>query len=884
MTAYRNLIFLVLVIGFLTTSFGQEVWFKGKVLSSDLTPLNGANILLLAKDQSVPPSFGVTTSDGKFGLKVQPNSEYELTITFIGRESIKEIISFDTSDLEKNYEMQLSPNDLQEVVLNYKPPIQVKKDTTIYSAEAFSDGNERKLKALLKKLPGVEVDRNGDVFVKNKKVTQVLVEDKIFFDGKTRLAVEKIPVDVVDEIQMIEDYQETAFLKDVVESDRLVMNIKLKEGKKNFVFGDIEVGAGIKERYRVHPSIFKYSPKLTLNVIGDINNIATKSFTLGDYLKFEGERNPDEISSLFNSPIVKFLQNDNYFDNKHLFGGFNGQYNPNDKHELRLFTLGLNDDSNSEKRDNFVYQASQAQETRIEKSNKNHQVLLGKVNYRFTPNENTDLKSTTYVESTKLTANSDNNSLVGDTVTAFAKLNDAPNTILGTDLLFNKFFNEKHISSAELSFRFEKGSFDQNWRSDLNLFSPILPIVDDLNYVVSGLENNENLDLSYEFSHYYRLTRTDLLTFELYGNFNRTDLTSNNFQTLSNNTTNNFEEFRNDFSSNLNNLEGSITYRKHFGKILASAGLSFQYIKWNDRDSSLNFVNENNNILPSLKVEWIFSTKKKLTAIYNQSRNNPSPNLRLRNRKILDFNSLFLGNPFLDQNLNDRLLFSYSSFNPYGVSIYANAGYRKLRDQIINANTFSGINGVVQPTQTIGNNEGYDLRFRWIYNRKYWKIALTNNYYQRETISIFNGENIENSTKSLVNAIDFQTRFENSPNAYLEVQNNYNVSKNSLFLNRTTVTKFDLGLEYNYKNWKFQSSYIQTLYRNVSNSNNSNYELITGSIFYYKEDSLWEFGVDFYNLGNNGSKISNSFTIDLFRETNISVFPRTVMFNVYYKL
>jgi len=81
------------------------------------------------------------------------------------------------------------------------------------------------------------------------------------------------------------------FLKGLEDSEDMAMNIKLKENKKKFIFGDIDSAGGIKERYLVHPSLYYYSPKTSVNAIGDFNNTGTKSFTVKDYLEFEGGRN-----------------------------------------------------------------------------------------------------------------------------------------------------------------------------------------------------------------------------------------------------------------------------------------------------------------------------------------------------------------------------------------------------------------------------------------------------------------------------------------------------------------------------------------------------------------------------------------------------------------
>ena len=92
-------------------------------------------------------------------------------------------------------------------------PVTVKGDTTTFKTEKFITGEERKLKNVLKKLPGVEVDKKGNVTVQGKKVTKMLVDNKKFFGGNSKLAVENIPANAVGDIEVIDNYNEVAFLK-----------------------------------------------------------------------------------------------------------------------------------------------------------------------------------------------------------------------------------------------------------------------------------------------------------------------------------------------------------------------------------------------------------------------------------------------------------------------------------------------------------------------------------------------------------------------------------------------------------------------------------------------------------------------------------------------
>ena len=109
------------------------------------------------------------------------------------------------------------------------------------------------MREILDKLPAIDVDRDGNVTVKGKKVTRFLVEGELFFTGSTKLGVNNIPANVVDMVEVYENYNDIGLLKGLEESDDLAINIKLKEDKKQFVFGDIGAAVGHKERYSLNP-------------------------------------------------------------------------------------------------------------------------------------------------------------------------------------------------------------------------------------------------------------------------------------------------------------------------------------------------------------------------------------------------------------------------------------------------------------------------------------------------------------------------------------------------------------------------------------------------------------------------------------------------------
>ncbi|MCK0130754.1 hypothetical protein MWU59_04475 [Flavobacteriaceae bacterium F08102] len=119
-------------------------------------------------------------------------------------------------------------------------------------------------------MSGFEITKDGEIKFEGKTITQIKVEGKRFFDGSTKLASKNIPAGVLDKIEVLKNHDEVAQLGGVRDnSENVAINIKLKEGKKNFWFGDLMAGGGLDERYIFHPKLFYYSPKKSINVITD---------------------------------------------------------------------------------------------------------------------------------------------------------------------------------------------------------------------------------------------------------------------------------------------------------------------------------------------------------------------------------------------------------------------------------------------------------------------------------------------------------------------------------------------------------------------------------------------------------------------------------------
>lgn len=888
MYSKKVLLLLIILFSLLGSSVvvaQGKIFLSGAINDKGNNGLEGANIILYPLDKSKPPSFAISKESGKYSIDIIENTEYTLNITFIGFVPIKQVLISQEENIIKNFVLEESTEELEEIVLNYTPAIEVKKDTTTFRTDTFVNGKERKLGAVLKKLPGVSVNRDGEVFFKDKKVQAVLVENKTFFTGQPKMATQNIPADVVSEVQMIEDYNETAFLKEFDNSDNLVMNIKLKEGKKEFFFGDIELAGGYQDRYRVHPSIFKYSPNVIHNFIGDLNNAQSRSFSLSDYINIEGEKKPKSILEIISSPMGKFLQNEDYFKNEHLFGGYNFQYNPNEKSELRVFTLGMLDKTFKQDIYNYTYQASQAFERRLKDQNNRNSILFGKIKYKFTPDIYTILKIDFSYNKSQLDSEGLNFSETIIEQRDYSKSNELVNDRLSLNLSVDKWFSNRNVSTAKLSLFMNKESLFDSWRSDTNIFTPDLPLVNSNLYLVNDRGERKYTDFDFDLKHHFRPIRTNMISFGLYGKIYR-----NNLKNLASQITDDFNSidldgFENNFESVLTEINNSITHKWYINNdVVFDVGVVLQNIFWKDFQFLSDTNYQDTKLLPVGKIEWNFDEKKSVKLSYNISTTNPEPVSRMLGRDLDDFNRILIGSTVLTQPVSERALLSISLYKTYGLSFYFKLGYRKHKNPIIHGISFDGINGIVSPLQPENDITSYDITLRTKYNRRYWRLTLVNGFYQRKGFSFFNETQRFNHSLNINNTLEFSTTFEEVPNIELDLRNSFLEYKNPLFTNRTFSTDIDFSVVYDYKNWKFDFSAFQNFYNNRTQNNKSYFNLIEAKVFYRKEDSPIELGMEIYNLGNNTNQISNTYNTILFAEKSKRLFPRTIMLNINYKL
>jgi hypothetical protein len=892
----RQVAILLAVFLFLNFAASQKIIFKGQVTDSLFNPIENTTVYSNSLDHEEGLLFSISDIDGNYKLNLSKVKSYVITISHLGYDEIKDTVSL-KSDLVKNYVLRESAESLDEIILRKKLAVSVKKDTITYRTDQFTDGTERKLRDVLKKLPGLDVDREGNVTVNGKDVTKLMVDGKDFFNGDEKLGVNNIPADAIDEVVALDNYSKIPWLKGLTDSDELALNIKLKDDKRNFVFGDVTVGAGIEDRYKVNPILFYYSPKTAVNFIGDINNTGVRSFSTSDYLNFEMGNSTllydySKISETLNDEVARSLSTTDFQELKTLFGAFNLNHDFDSGLNVTAYTIN---NSNSQRtkeesiinyliEDDFIENRSNdsdqeasftANTVKLNYTTSDDLDILGRIDFK---DFSSDLRRN--LLSTSPQSNQFNNLIQETTDFTFSpKLN------------FNKRFNSKHISTLETSFKIEDRSNIGINLFDQPIFTGVVPLIAQGSGIfnVNQLSNRKTTEFKLGMKHYYVINSTTHL-YPLAGlNITSTHFKNTDSQLLDNGSINSFQNdgFNNNLSSNIGDYYLGLQLKKKYGNYIIKPGLVAHLYEWNARQLENNFSSKSKLVpLPELLIEYEPSNSRKLRFKYEMNSRFTNP-INFANRlRINSFNQITRGDENLENSLYHNFSLGYQSYKLLEGTVFnASISYSRFMEGIRNGTAIQGVNQIQTLLQTDLPENTYNGRLN--YSTYLWKIkwSYKGNMNLSDYKRIVNESVLDYQSLYIRNSIKWETRFKKSPNFEIEVGHQYNnlegsnISNN--FENWTSRGAMDISF---LKSFLFTADYELNYFTNNSTGQTNDFNTVNASLEYWKESSAWSFKLDATNLLDNDIKLSSNFTQIQASENRVFVQPRILLLSVTYKL
>ena len=867
--------------------YGQKINFSGVVRDSLQNPLATASLVAIDQKTNALDAYTITGEDGAFSLKLNANNQYKIQVSALGLQTLNEALATEENDIVKDYTLR-ADIVLDEVVV--KMPVLIRGDTLIYDADSFKNGSERKLEDIIDKLPGVEINDSGQIEVEGKVVNKLMVNGKDFFEGDTKIATKNIPSSTVDKIQVLKNYGNVGQLRGVSNNqDNVAINIKLKSGKERFWFGNVTTGGGNspdENLYLLQPKLFYYSPKYSINFIGDINNIGEIALSRRDLRGFTGGfRAPSRQSGTsinLGDNSLNFLtnqQNALSIQNKLATGNFS--YSPNERLDLTGFLIFNSSIIDAQENSFIQYTDSALQipdEATEKQSNERSTQSLVKLRASYKPNINNQLDYDVFIRSSNDKQQQNvTSSVIGNTAQAEEaspySINQNINYYFTLDENNIFAFEAQHLIKDEDPFYTAVLANNPQTNDPFDSTATALG----LNTLQSQYSLGQNRkifsnQLDAKADYYHIINQKSNLNLSLGTLLSHQKFDSTIFQFLDQGISYtpvpviNEGLGSNEVRYNFSDLYLGLHYRFRTGKFTFTPGFSVHAYGNNNVQNSRRVEDRFLRLLPDFEARIQLKKSESLTLNYRMQ-NQFTDVTRLAQGLVLNnYNSIQYGEPELQNALAHSISLLYSSFNLFNyTNVFARLSYTNNIDQIRGLTNFESI----IRTSTFFNSNFADENFNAFgrVQRTFGKVRASINAafnYSKINQFIQGRQSLnEGFTQTLTPGI--RTNFKVAPNVSLRYRysrvNNNQGNRETKFIIQSPSIEFDA---YIWNKITLVSNYSYT--QQTIGQDTQSFQNWEANLLYRKnKDARWEFELKATNILNIDKQVRNS-------ANNVSVF------------
>ncbi|SFH29523.1 outer membrane beta-barrel protein [Pedobacter insulae] len=699
-------------------------YIKGIVADSAAnTKLRNATISILNAKDSTLYKFTRAAENGAFEIQPMRSGNFILLLTYPEYADYVYHFKLDEGNLSFNFgtvNMKLKATLLNEVIIKGQAAaIKIKGDTTEFNAGSYTIQPNDKVEDLLRKLPGIQVDKDGKITAQGKTVPKVLVDGEEFFGDDPTLVTKNLRADMVDKVQLYEKKSDQASFTGVDDGEKTqTINIKLKEDKKNGFFGKVDIGGGTDDFYAGQVLFNKFKAKEKFSFFGTASNTGKTGLSWDDNNKYGG-----------GGGDVQFIDGGMMImggggDELESWGGrYNGEGIPIARNAGAHYDLKWNDDKESI---NTNYKIGSL---RVD-GTKN--ILTQRNLPEGIINSNQDQLTNNYIFRHKLDATYqiklDTTSNLKVTVSGTSKNNETANnfssegrrednSLLNTELrdldnkgdeqIFNvSAFYTKKLKKPGRNYSLNLSQMINERNSEGYLYSKNEFF--DVNGVLNKTELTDQLKTNKASNSFFftNLTYTEpinkklsvVLNYGLSINNASADRKSYNASTpgqydmLDNQFSNNFT------SQQLSNQGGAILSYKH-KKSTLNGGLKLNTVNFDqlDKVNDISYERTFVNWMPQARYQYRFSQYRAFGLSYNGRTSQPSVSQLQPVAVNDDVLNIPIGNPNLKPSYSNNFNFEYNSFKVISnTSLFFYGSFNFTNNQIVNNTTTDKLTGKSQ--------------------------------------------------------------------------------------------------------------------------------------------------------------------------------------------
>lgn len=902
--------FTCLLLFFSIQIHSQSVKLTGTVKDSLGNPLEMASIIAKVKATEAIESYAITNDAGRYQIFLPINETYSLQASYLGFETLnfEVTIADDRTDITKDLILKTAADELDGVEIVYEMPVVIRGDTIVYNTDAFVTGNEKKLGDIIKALPGLELNEDGEIEVDGKVVQKVMVEGKDFFDGDSKLATKNIPADAVSKVEVLRNYNEVGQLRGVTNTqDQTAINIRLKEGKTNFWFGEITAGAGYGEKFRylANPKLFYYSPEYSINIITNFNNTGDVPFTFRDYFNFTGGfRNFNQGGGTrfnINDSGLGFLvtQNNRANDIEAEFVAGNFSYKTSETIDISGFAIL------SDNRTNFVtntvrsFVTTGEVENSASTSDQRNRLGMLKLSSVYKPGLNFQMDYDVLgrlAEQTELSNQFSSFGTINNNI-----IEDKVNNPFSINQNINAYYtlNDKNIFA---------GQVQHLWQDEDPFYNAVLDFLP-FSGILDADENQSNFDINQEkrvktskldakIDHYYILNNKSNLNFTLGTTQSRQRFNSSIFQILDNGSSIVFDQTPEE-NGQVFPLSNDVTY--HFSDVFL--GMKYKFItgiftftpgltlhNYDLKTEQLGLTTSQNEwaVLPDFFAIAQIKRSESIRFSYAMSAEYTDVNNYAEGFVFNNYNNMFRGNRELENALSNTFNLTYFSFNMFNyTNVTASLNYTRRVEGIKNQSQIIAINQVSSPVNISSNfaDETFSAFGSFSKRIKKMQYSINGNFNWSSFNNIIN--NVITTSESFTQNYRASARsnFKEFPNFEVGYNFTLNDYDNGGIQSTFYTHRPFANIEFNFlKDFTFKADWSLYDYSNKENTIKNNYSFLSADLYYQKKDSKWEYRIQATNLLDVQTINQDSFNETFSTTSFYSVMPRIVMLTIKYDL
>ena len=808
--------FLLIVISSIA-AFSQSAIIKGIIIdTAEKKPLSNSVMALLRANDSTLVKYTRSTKDGSFALSKVNAGNYLLLIThptyadFFVSITLKDTSNVDMSVIPMILRSQLLE---QVIVVQKMGAIRLKKDTTEYIADSFKVAANANVEDLLKRLPGIQVDKDGKIKAQGEDVQKVLVDGEEFFGDDPTMATQNIRADAVEKVQVYDRKSDQATFTGIDDGQRTkTINLQLKEEKKNGYFGKITLGGGLKDKFNNQAMINAFKKKRKFAAYGIMSNTGRTGLGWGDQNNYGGGNTNIEFDE--GSGGIMIFNNGDDFDGgggsyygeglptswsagTHYSNKFDsGKYTLNLNYQFRkLNTIGAGATTTQ-------YLLTDSSYFRNERGNKFNQRLRNNVSgtYEIQLDSSSSLK---FTANGTLNKTISNNYTFNETLSGFkAPVNTSSRNnnsrgesqALNTTLLWRKKFAKK---GRTVSLNFDERYSNSEANGFLSSFNQVFGngnIKDTIDQ--QKINNSNRLSFSGKASYTEPLSKS--VTLEV--NYGLSNSNSESERITNDGINGKYETYIDSLSShygvNVLTNSGGANIRVNRKSINFSMGGTISHAAFLQKDlrqdTSLSYAYL--NLFPRANFNWTIKPQTRLSIRYNGSTRQPT----IEQLQPLNDNSdpFFerKGNPDLKQEFNHNIGLNFSDFKVLGNrSIYGYLDFTTTTNAIsTNDQIVASGKRISQPYNVSGNySYGSYLGYGFKLKKSDFNIQFNANFSGSQHNSIINNLTIRNKSGDYQLGVSGNYNKDKKVEFRLGIDGGYNTSKSNTINNNYWSTSIN---------------------------------------------------------------------------------------------